>query len=130
MKNPQLNLLAHLAKADGKIDVREAKFLIEIGQEIGVPEEEVRKILDKPEPVKDISNLTPYQKFECICHLVQLMKADKNIADPEILFCRKMAINLGYDTEVIRALFTRLDENPELRTKPDSLYNMVNDFRA
>ena len=126
--NSQLNILAHLARSDGRIDPQEIEFLCQIGRETGLSEKEVVDLVDNPQPIQDLSVLTPYQKFECICHLVQLMKADKTVADPEILFCRKIAMNLGYDPEVIRALFTRLDQNPELRTKPDSLYNMVNDF--
>ena len=126
--NSQLNILVHLARADGKIDPTEIDLLAEIGKINGLSEDEVKEALEHPVPIEGLSDLTPYQKFECVCHLVQLMKADHKIADPEVIFCRKMAMNLWYDPEVIRALFTRLDQNPELRTRPDSLFNMVNDY--
>ena len=92
--NSQLNILVHLARADGKIDPTEIDLLAEIGKINGLSEDEVKEALEHPVPIEGLSDLTPYQKFECVCHLVQLMKADHKIADPEVIFCRKMAMNL------------------------------------
>ena len=128
MNKKSLSLLVHLAKSDHDLAEEEIRMLQAIGDVGGMSSAVVKKTIEKPQNINDLEDLSPYDKFECICYLVQVMKADNKITDPEIDFSRRIAIQLGFDPQVIRGLFNYLDDDPSLKDKPDALWHMVQDY--
>jgi hypothetical protein len=62
------------------------------------------------------ADLSDAQKFDCLFHLVQLMKIDERMYREEILFCSTIAEKLGYRKEVMFDLMLNvkagnMDEN-------------------
>ena len=101
---PQLNqmkLLISLAQIDGTVADREKNYIINIGRANGVFPDEVHPLFGQRHELIIPQNLTDDQKFNYIFSLVQLMKIDERMYKEEILFCSKIASNLGYDQEVM-----------------------------
>ena len=97
----QMKLLINLARIDGAVADRERQYISNIGKANGVPMEIIEPLFDRRHDLVIPDDLTDDQKFDYIFSLVQLMKIDERLYKEEILFCSKIAANLGYDHEVM-----------------------------
>ncbi len=97
----QMKLLINLARIDGEVADREKLYIKNIGKANSFPTEKIELLFDKRHDLIVPQDLTDDQKFEYIFSLVQLMKIDERLYKEEIMFCSKIAANLGYDHEVM-----------------------------
>ena len=97
----QLKLLISLAQIDGKVADRERNYIANIGKAHEISPQEIEILFDQRHPLIIPKELTDDQKFEFIFTLVQLMKIDERMYKEEMLFCSKIADNLGYDSQVM-----------------------------
>jgi uncharacterized tellurite resistance protein B-like protein len=97
----QLKLLISLAQIDGKVAERERNYIRNIGKANDVPASEVESLCDQRHPLVVPQELSDDEKFNYIFSLVQLMKIDERMYKEEMLFCTKIADNLGYEKEVM-----------------------------
>ena len=98
MIREQINVLINLAASDNFVAEKEARLIYMIGQANGLSREEIDEMLKDPQPIGDLSHLTPDQKFEHLYYIVQLMKIDGQVFKAEIEFCKDIADKLGYRT--------------------------------
>ena len=97
----QLKLLVSLAQIDGKVAERERNYIINIARANDVAEDQIVPLLEQRHALVIPTDLTDDQKFEYIFTLVQLMKIDERMYKEEMMFCTKIAENLGYDNQVM-----------------------------
>ena len=97
----QLKLLISLAQIDGSVGERERKYIATIGMANDIASEEIVPLFDQRHPLIVPGDLTDDQKFDYLFSLVQLMKIDERMYKEEMLFCSKIADNLGYDNQVM-----------------------------
>jgi len=121
---PQMKLLISLAQIDGKVAERERNYIINIGRANGLYPDEVEPLFDQRHDLIIPDGLTADQKFNYIFSLIQLMKIDERMYKEELLFCGKIAANLGYKSEVLFDLLLNVksfdmpaDEMAELKTR-------------
>lgn len=109
----QLKLLISLAQIDGKVAERERNYITSIGMANSLSENEIEQLLEQRHQLIIPKELSDDEKFEYIFTLVQLMKIDERMYKEEMLFCTKIAENLGYDNQVMFELL--------LHVKPDTM---------
>jgi uncharacterized tellurite resistance protein B-like protein len=97
----QLKLLISLAQIDGKVAERERNYITNIGKANDVSHDEIETLFDQRHALVIPPDLTDDQKFEYLFSLVQLMKIDERMYKEEMMFCSKIAENLGYENEVM-----------------------------
>lgn len=97
----QLKLLISLAQIDGKVAERERNFITNIGNANDLSPDQIQPLFEQRHPLIIPTDLTDDQKFEYLFSLVQLMKIDERMYKEEMMFCSKIAENLGYNTEVM-----------------------------
>jgi uncharacterized membrane protein YebE (DUF533 family) len=94
----QLNLLIHLAKADGKFDKTERDLLQGFVKEKDLPE----NTLDEPEhPMEFIDLAEASGKVGLLYWAIRLMQADQVMHKKEVLFCKNFAEKLKISEKVI-----------------------------
>jgi|SRR5688572_16525104 hypothetical protein len=96
-----LKLLISLAQIDGKVAERERNFIITIGKANDIGTDLIQPLFDQRHELVVPPDLTDDQKFEYLFSLVQLMKIDERMYKEEMLFCAKIAENLGYTKDVM-----------------------------
>jgi len=121
MIKEQINVLINLAASDNKVAEKEARLIYMIGQVNGITREEIDEMLKAPQPVGDLSSLTPDQKFEHLYYIVQLMKSDGKVFKSEIDFCEDIADKLGYKKAVIKELSSKIFSDPSVTSDRDHL---------
>lgn len=97
----QMKLLINLARIDGEVAEREKVYIGNIGKANGFSTDKIEPLFERRHDLVIPKDLTDNQKFEYIFSLVQLMKIDERLYKEEIMFCSKIAANLGYDQEVM-----------------------------
>lgn len=96
-----LNVLIQLAEADKHFAKVEREMIFKIAKERNFPESEVVELIRKPEPIDTLGALSVDQKFEYLFSSIELILADQNIFESEIIFCKSLAIKLGFKKAII-----------------------------
>jgi hypothetical protein len=97
----QMKLLISLAQIDGAVAPRERNYIINIGRANNIYPDQVVPLFDQRHNLIIPEDLSDDQKFDYLFSLVQLMKIDERMYREEIMFCSKIAANLGYDQQVM-----------------------------
>jgi hypothetical protein len=120
----QLNILIQLAEADKHFAKAERDMIFQIARERNFPEEDVQELIRKPEPIETLGALSSNNKFEYLMPCVRLIFADNAVFERELIFCKSIAIKLGFKKNVVEFLvenFQKMPEN-ELKEQVFALY--------
>ncbi|MCU0357289.1 MAG: TerB family tellurite resistance protein [Cyclobacteriaceae bacterium] len=113
-KKNELNVLINLAASDSTIGEREAKLIYMVGQANGISRDEVKQLMENPQPITQLSAMTSDEKFEHLYYLIQMMKMDGQVFKSEILFCENIAEKLGYKKGVVGELSAHIYSDPSI----------------
>jgi hypothetical protein len=97
----QLNILIQLAEADKHFAKIEREMIFRIARERNFPEESVNDLIRNPEPIDSLGALSNDQKFEYLISSIELIFIDQNVFESEVIFCKNIAIKLGFKKNVI-----------------------------
>jgi len=97
----QLNILIQLAEADKHFAKVEREMIFKIARERNFPEDIVADLIRNPEPIDSLGALSSDQKFEYLTSCIDLIFADQNVFESEVIFCKNIAIKLGFKKGVI-----------------------------
>ena len=97
----QLNILIQLAVADKHFSKIEREMIFKIARERHFSEEVVTNLIKNPEPIDSLGALSAEQKFNYLHSCIELVFADHNVFESEILFCKNIAIKLGFKKGII-----------------------------
>jgi uncharacterized tellurite resistance protein B-like protein len=97
----QLNILIQLAEADKHFAKIEREMIFKIAKERNFPEEMVNDLIRNPEPIDTLGALSNEQKFDYLMSTIDLVFADQNVFESEIIFSKNIAIKLGFKKGVI-----------------------------
>jgi len=97
----QLNVLIQLAEADKHFARIEREMIFKIARERNFPDDMVQNLIKNPQPIESLGALSPDQKFEYLMSCIDLIFADHNIFESEILFSKNIAIKLGFKKGVV-----------------------------
>jgi hypothetical protein len=97
----QLNILIQLAEADKHFAKPERDMIFKIAKEKNFPEDAVNELIKNPEPIDSLGALSNEQKFEYLISSIELIFIDQNVFESEIIFCKNIAIKLGFRKNVI-----------------------------
>lgn len=110
----QLNILIQLAEADKHFASVERDMIFKIARDRNFPEEIVNSLIRNPEPIDSLGALSNEQKFEYLWACFSLMLADQKVFESELLFCKSIAIKLGFKKNVVDYLVENAEKlSPE-----------------
>lgn len=121
----QLSMLIKLANIDNDFAEDEKNMIYMVGKANGVTEEDIDQLLENPEPLPPVTDMSDDEKFEYLYNVVQLMKIDKEIYLSEIKYCEEVAEKLGFKKAVIAELSSKIYSNPSITANKDSLKKAV-----
>ena len=97
----QLNILIQLAEADKHFAKIEREMIFRIARDRQFPEDIVMELIRNPEPIDSLGALSLDQKFEYLMSSIELVFVDHNVSESEVIFCKNIAIKLGFKKGVI-----------------------------
>jgi uncharacterized tellurite resistance protein B-like protein len=110
----QLNILIQLAEADKHFAKSEREIIFRIAKERNFPESEVQELIRNPEPIESLGALSSNQKLDYLMSAMELIFVDHNVFESEIIFCKSLAIKLGFKKSVIEFLLDNYEKlSPE-----------------
>ncbi len=102
----QLNILIQLAEADKHFAKVEREMIYKIARDRNFPEETVDELIKNPEPIGSLGALSIDQKFQYLNGCIDLIFADQKLFESELIFCRGIAIKLGFKKNVVDFMVT------------------------
>ena len=111
----QLNILIQLAEADKHFAKIERDLIFKISRERNFSDEEVNELIRNPQPIDSLGALSLDQKFDYLMSAIDLVFVDQNVFESEIIFCKNIAIKLGFKKGVIDYFI----ENYELKSRQE-----------
>ena len=120
----QLNILIQLAEADKHFAKIERDLIFKIARERNFSDEEVNELIRNPQPIESLGALSLDQKFDYLMSAIELVFVDQNVFESEIIFCKNIAIKLGFKKGIIDYFI----ENYELKTRQEFKEIAINDF--
>lgn len=124
----QMKLLISLAQIDGIVAPRERNYIINIGRANNFYPDQVQPLFEQRHTLIVPSDLTDDQKFDYLFSLVQLMKIDERMYKEEIMFCSKIAANLGYESQVMFDLLLHVKAAAMTEQEMASLKSLVQKY--
>lgn len=97
----QLNILIQLAEADKHFAKTEREMIFKIAKDRNFSEDLVNSLIRNPEPIDTLGALSSEQKFEYLMSCIDLVFADHNVFESEVIFCKNIAIKLGFKKGII-----------------------------
>jgi uncharacterized tellurite resistance protein B-like protein len=97
-----------IATADGVLDGSESRFLVDIGNRMGLTAEEAMPIADNLSVLSFIIPEDGLQKTLELQTLVQLMLQDGQIHDREYALCLEYTYRIGYSKAVLDDMISQL----------------------
>lgn len=90
--------------ADGQIDPNEMDFLITICQRVGLPEKQLKAILQNPQSIEFTPAKNSNERMQQLIDMVWMMMADGHIDAREMDVCITLAAKLGFKASTVGAL--------------------------
>jgi uncharacterized tellurite resistance protein B-like protein len=112
-----LNILIQLAEADKHFAKAERDMIFKIAKEHNFPELEVQELIRKPEPIDSLGALSVDQKFEYLHSSIELILVDQNVFESEIIFCKSLAIKLGFKKAIIDFFLENVNKKTKVQLK-------------
>jgi len=115
----QLNILIQLAEADKHFAKVEREMIYKIAKDRNFPEDTVNDLIRNPEPIGSLGALSDDQKFLYLYGCIELIFADHKLFESELIFCRGVAIKLGFKKSVVDFMVTERENmtKQELKTR-------------
>ncbi len=113
----QLNILIQLAEADKHFAKVEREMIFKIAKDRNFPEETVNELIRNPEPIGSLGALSNEQKFQYLTACIELIFVDQKLFESELIFCRGIAIKLGFNKKVVDFLVKERDSTPMAQLK-------------
>jgi hypothetical protein len=124
VKSHFLNLYA-VALTDTQIDTKELELLFEMGNERGIPKEEIQNIILRPDAFKFTIPTETIQKMEYLFDFARMAWANGEIDDYERVALRKFCVKFGFLEEKIDELVQFLLDEAEKGTSNTDLIKIV-----
>jgi uncharacterized tellurite resistance protein B-like protein len=114
----QLNILIQLAESDKHFAKAERDMIFRIAKERNFSEEDVIALIHNPEPIGTLGALSQEQKFEYLVACIGLIHVDHKLFESELIFCKSIAIKLGFKKSVVDFFVDNFEKKPlnELKT--------------
>src|SRR5210317_810591 len=119
----QLNILIQLATIDGTLAGKERKLIEHMARVNNIDENEISELLNQPQPIANLANLTEDERFEYLYMVIQLMKIDGQVFKSEIVFCEEIAEKLGFKKKVVAELSKYIYSDPSITSDRQMLRN-------
>lgn len=124
----QMKLLISLAQIDGIVAPRERNYIVNIGRANNFYPDQIQPLFDQRHNLIVPQDLTDDQKFDYLFSLVQLMKIDERMYKEEIMFCSKIAANLGYQQQVMFELLLHVKAVLMTEEEKEALKKLVQTY--
>jgi len=115
----QLNILIQLAEADKHFAKVEREMIYKIARDRNFSEDTVNELIRNPEPIGSLGALSDDQKFLYLNGCIELIFADQKLFESELIFCRGVAIKLGFKKSVVDFMITEREKmtKEQLKTR-------------
>lgn len=117
--------LVILSMKDGQVTEDELDLIFSIAIRKGISRDEVNRILSRPASISFYPPSAIKERLEQLTDMVMVMMVDGDIDDDEMMFCKTVAEQLGFNHKVIEKIVLDIVENIKQGIARDILFNRL-----
>lgn len=110
----KINLLIHLANADGHFDIKERAFIYNVCLRHGVEVDTIGDLIEHPEELNIHANLPEEVRIDYLTDCLLLILVDGKLLPKEINFCYTIGVQLGFSELVLEKMVTLIRTEPAI----------------
>ena len=111
--------LIELSKVDGKVTEKEIGLIKQMGNMIGLSDEQILNCFENPAPFDP--QTSPFDRIVQFHRMVLLMNVDGEVSPNELHHLKLIAVKMGLNTNAVEEVLKRMYEFPNNMMPPDVL---------
>jgi hypothetical protein len=110
----KINLLIHLANADGHFDIKERAFIYNVCLRHGIAVDTIGDLIEHPQELSIHANLPEEVRIDYLTDCLLLILVDGKLLPKEINFCYSIGVQLGFTKPVLDKLIELVHNQPAI----------------
>ena len=128
LKRAILALLIQLSKVDGKADLKEYTYIINIARQMGLNDEDVREIAQSNTEYKLKPPADEQSRMTILYYLLFLMDIDGEVTDKEEQLVQEFGFRLGFRTTLTRDLIGLIKKYSYTGVPPHKMLEKIKSY--
>ncbi|MEM6800673.1 MAG: hypothetical protein AAF696_04670 [Bacteroidota bacterium] len=124
-KKSLVSLLIRLSKSDDQIHVNEARFIMDVGSQLGLGTDEITEIENNLDAYPLDPPKSEQERVRILYHLLFMMKMDGEISEEESLLIHQIGLKLGFRPEMVNAMIQLIKEHIHTDVPPDQMLSIL-----
>jgi uncharacterized tellurite resistance protein B-like protein len=102
-----LKILIAMAHHDNLLLNSEKEIIIRKGAALGISASEIETLLSEKLDLEDLTIKKDEDSYALLKDLIEVSVSDRELLETEYLACLKIALNLGFDKEIVDTLYIK-----------------------
>ncbi len=124
-KRSLVSLLIRLSKSDERIHTNEARFIMDIGTQLGLDTSEITEIENNPQDYPLRPPKSEQDRVKILYHLLFMMKMDGEVSDDESKLINQIGLKLGFRPEMVNAMIKLIHEHIKTDVPPEKMLEIL-----
>lgn len=118
-------MLIRLSKSDQRVHSNEARFVMDVGRQMGLSREAILEIEDNPAAYPLETPQSEQQRVQILYHLLFMMKMDGDVSQQEEELIHEVGLKLGFRPEMVMAMIQLIKDHINQDVPPDQMLNIL-----
>ena len=123
-----LSTLIKLSRVDDFFDQFEFTFLMKVGHELGIENEKVERLINKPLEGEIIIPTSEQDRMNILYHMLFLMKIDTIISEEEIEMVQHYGFKLGFPAPMIDDFISIVQKHKFKAIPTETMLNIIRKY--
>lgn len=127
-----LKQLFSIASADGHLDPIELDYIVAMGKQLNLSEEEITALQDSTDATQRELRLPDHKEgqFFMLFSLINLILADEEVHPQEMKMTESIVMRLGYAPDTVHAIIDTIQYNRDNGVSPEDTYQHLKRYLA
>ncbi len=122
------SLIYQMNIADSNFNKMESRYLINVGNTLGLSQEEMEQVLDKPNAYALIPPANEQERMEILYYMLFSMRIDGNISRIEEAHVYKAGLKLGFNEAMVSDMINLFKQYLKTRLPKDALIKIIRKY--
>ncbi len=122
------SLIYQMNIADSDFNKMESKYLVNVGNVLGLSQKEMEQVLDDPNSYNLIPPANEQERMEILYYMLFSMRIDGNISKVEEAHIYKAGLKLGFNEAMITDMINLFKQYLKTRLPKDALIKIIRKY--
>ena len=121
-------LIYNMNIADSNFNKMESRYLINVGNVLGLSQEEMEQVIDNPNAFDLVPPASEQERMQILYYMLFSMRIDSKISEVEEAHIYKAGLKLGFNEVMIRDMISLFKQHLKTRLPKDALVKIIKKY--